>query len=146
MLKLTDEQVEQAAREVARTMSNLGYPEALAYASEKHRKEDVFCALRTAAPFLQLLWNEPTAEEVSNIAHAVRMSTKREVFVTTKCIDMLELVGVLREFVRRRNATFLPKLVDPRRAAIVHVLREYPDRAPEIADKILTALDEVPKP
>ena len=33
--------------------------------------------------------------------------------------------------------------VDPRRSVVIKVLAEYPDRAPEIADKILTAIDEV---
>jgi hypothetical protein len=39
--------------------------------------------------------------------------------------------------------TAAPPVPDPRREAIQHVLREYPDRAPEIADRILSALDSL---
>lgn len=38
---------------------------------------------------------------------------------------------------------FLAESVDPRRAKIVEVLKQYPDRAPEIADKIMAALEEL---
>ena len=120
MAELTDRQVDIAAKVFMEYLSMPG-------------GEDKG-SLRVTAPYLQMPWDEPTNEEVANIV--------RKLFATTECLDMLVLEDTLREFVRLRNAALLPKPVDPRRAAIVRVLREYPDRAPEIADKILAALDE----
>ena len=36
---------------------------------------------------------------------------------------------------------FLAEATNPRRERIIEVLKQYPDRAPEIADKILAALE-----
>lgn len=78
-----------------------------------------------ASPFLQLPWDPPTALEVDEIGKGYFSAN-----------------GILSAFVQRRNSDVLSKLGDSRRDKIIQVLSLYPDRAPEIADKILAAFDE----
>ena len=88
--------------------------------------------MRRAAPFLQLPWDEPTDEEWSAIFHSIPSSSAR----SWAC-----------EFVRRRNASLMPKPVDPRREKIAGILARYQSmkasNAWDGADEILAAIDEV---
>jgi hypothetical protein len=86
-----------------------------------------------AAPFLQMPWDEPTRKEAT------------ECWQETKHINP---VGVAVQaqmvvFVRRRNASLIPKPVDPRREKILGAMRD--SRLAIIrellADRILAALD-----
>lgn len=99
----------------------------------KWQSEKFIESLCAAAPFLQLPWDEPTEEESFR-------AYKDEDHIMPRIKGFEQ---ALQYFVRRRNAILIPYSVDPRRKAIVEVLKQYPDRAPEIADKILEALDEV---
>jgi len=49
---------------------------------------------------------------------------------------------MLGTFVQCRNRGIVGMGADRRRNRIIEVLAQYPDRAPEIADKIIDVLDE----
>lgn len=133
MAELTDEQIKQAAQAADKLMASHGFPTALAYATPEQREEAAFSAMRAAASFLQLPWEEPTSDEGLKAAEYLRRHGSG--WSASKV--------VLMEFVRSRNAALIPNPVDLRRKTIVEVLKQYPNRAPEIADRILAALDEV---
>lgn len=139
MATLSDEQVERAAKlyqdEVHRgTPRILGWDEC----SVEDQKDIARC-LRAAAPFLQLPWDEPTAEEKQNFLGTVHPESNYAATI----LDSVE------EFVRRRNAALLPKPVHPRRDAILVIMREElkslrgDKEFCSAADRILAALDEV---
>lgn len=129
MTELTDEQIDRAVDCAA-----------LATGEKRFDREYARHNFRAAAPFLQLPWDEPSDAEIdvfSNIAYGRTVNVVGEV-----CRNISQMV--LREFVRRRNATLLPKPVDSRRAAILKAYKPYgynPDE--ELMAAILDALDEV---
>lgn len=133
MKELTDEQVEQAAEASIPTWSSHYAPQA---------REEIRRNLRVAAPFLQAQWKEPDIEEVSDIYN--HCSEINDGNLTPRCI---------KEFVRRRNATLLPKPVDPRKTALLNMyasLRGQVESAGDpgswevrMVDRILNAIDEV---
>jgi hypothetical protein len=120
MAELTEQQIEQASK-----ASRLAYDEST----------EVDCigdSLRAAAPYLQLPWEPPMSGEINAI------------FDTMRHVDF-STFAVVCEFVRRRNAAFQPKPVDPRREKIIAALdKQYLNgESSKIADAILAALDEV---
>lgn len=119
MAELREDQIDAAAKVLCKTGGNKWDD------SYKGQRESYYAMAKAAAPFLQFPWDEPTSEEINALDGKDHTYT------------------MVREFVSRRNALQMPKPLDQRRAAIVEVLKQYPDRAPEIADKILAALDEV---
>lgn len=128
MKELTDEQVERAAKVVCPLNWDV------AGAEEKSAYRD---RIQMAAPFLQLPWDEPTEDEVSDI-EALIQSTGAPHWFNGDC---------LKEFVRRRNAALLPKPVDPRRAVLLKQLSTFNVRdeqeLEEEVTEILAAMDEV---
>jgi hypothetical protein len=107
MAELTEQQIDLAARASSACVSKLGYPARLAYATEEENKAMAHEAMRAAAPFLQLPWDEPTEEESYFCSDVVQANEPQD---------------VIGEFVRRRNAAILTKPVDPRRERIRSVL------------------------
>lgn len=88
--------------------------------------------LRTAAPFLQLPWDEPNQEEWAQLSFT--NSSDAEKF---------------RAWIRRRNAALIPKPVDPRIDLIdkalcnfMHSLNNTEERT-KAAQAIIAVLDEV---
>lgn len=122
MSELTAAQIEKAAEAYEAT----GRKYALRCENNREARMD---ALRAAAPFLQLPWDEPTEQE--------------KAFAWNQSRGNLRPDEILASFILARNAELLPMSPDPRRAAIISVLNKYPDRAPEIADQILDELDRV---
>lgn len=92
--------------------------------------------LRTAAPFLQLPWHEPTHEELVAIQRMFPVSKP----------TLSDLATIASEFVRLRNAVLLPKPVDPRKEKVGPILKSM-ERAiigrDEAVAAIIAALDEV---
>lgn len=136
MSKLTDEQVELAIKYFSKD------PEVIVQGVWNLKS-----CLRNAAPYLQMPWNGPTRKEEDE-ALAV-FSTHRfngEENHETAIWDLLAI------FVQHRNAVLLPKPVDPRRKVIIDTINLQPASSSastnsdgpvgELADKILTALDE----
>lgn len=137
MVELTDEQVDRAAKEFWLSPKwGYGTP-------GEGVGENAKVGLRAAAPFLQLPWDEPTEDEAhvihsTNLGLGLTSSFDRNVF------------EVLCRFVRRRNAALLPKPVDPRREAVMNVLRQsvgvvdsYSNGPECVADRILDAIDGI---
>lgn len=91
----------------------------------------------TLADILQRPWDLPSDSEWSSIKQYLGFGPGTASDSVSK--------SILIDFVRRRNANLLPKLVDPRREKIIEVLKQYPDRAPEIAEKIIAVFDEEQK-
>lgn len=130
-MNLTDEQIEAAAKAMYEgsnqgTMLPYGVPWNGMNFGERHRW---LVALRAAAPFLQMPWEMPTAGEVE------------------KALCANGTTEALLQFVRSRNASLIPKPVDPRREKVINILC-HADRSPEpaidankLADRILAALD-----
>ena len=120
MADLTDEQLSKAVHAVER----------------KHRQYDQTSdVLRSATPYLQLPWDEPTEAEI-NLAYGRTVDV-----VGAVCRDISQMV--VREFVRRRNAALLPKPVDPRRKKIADILgRHVPDGISVTVDRILDLFEE----
>ena len=89
-------------------------------------------AVKAAAPFLQLPWDEPTEDEVTSIYNYCANTIDGN--LTPRC---------LCEFVRRRNTALLPKMVDPRIAKLIVILRAPWVTQEDRAIKILAEIDEV---
>lgn len=117
MAELTDEQVKRAGdamEEFQRTPGKGG---------------NWYDLARTAAPFLQLPWDEPTEKD----------------FPSAKSNAEYILAHVL-PFVRRRNASLPPKPVDPRRLVIIKVLESHDKLGlnfESVAEEILEYLAKV---
>jgi hypothetical protein len=131
MAELTQEQEDRAAEAVVADSQWI-------YGTPMRERNWVESGLRAAAPFLQLPWDEPTAEERAGIAFAIGHSAS-----VNECVD-----SALARFVRERNATLMPKPVDPRLKAIETQLWGAMPDVPEdkrkiIAGWILVALDEI---
>ena len=89
--------------------------------------------MRRAAPFLQFQLDEPTGDEAEAIILAGKVTG----------IRVSDLRLLYSEFVRRRNASRTPQLVDPRIAKVVVILNA-PWLTPEDrAVEILAVIDEV---
>lgn len=132
MSKLTDKQLELAVKAFSTD------PEVIVQGVWNLKS-----CLRNSAPYLQIPWDEPTSEEVIPI-YANLYHYKIE-DVSPSSIEGITKAFV--EFVRIRNAAILPKLVDPRIAIVVKVLRGT-NNVPYLpiektAETVLAALDEV---
>lgn len=158
MAELTEQQVDMAARASSACVSKLGYPARLAYATEEENKAMAHGAMRAAAPFLQLPWDEPSKEEI-------RQATGDLIGLDADSVPdqrQRQFIGIVWYFVRRRNAALMPKPVDPRRERIRSVLtslfasvdpqkiardfgsaQELQKMLDEAETKMLAALDEV---
>lgn len=139
-MNLSDEQVEAAAKAMYKADASfhnlLGAWETL----DKRTRHIYANTALAAAPFLQMPWNAPTDKEVRAIAEA------------SNYYPALGLIGQvsnsLHTFLRIRNASLIPKPVDPRREKIMTALKTgvmnpviTDDCAEFIADRILAALD-----
>ena len=87
---------------------------------------------RAAAPFLQMPWEEVTAEESETIHRGT---------------GHLSVALVIKRFVELRNAALVPKPVDPRESIIVHAMcndltgLDDVAEAHRIAKRIIVAMD-----
>lgn len=142
MTKLTDEQIEAAAKAMfddfrnnhIAVMGDTGIPGWLdvhGFSKDKYKQ-----FARAAAPFLQMPWDVPSEREIANRPNECSYTSAR---------------AILRSFVHNRNAKLIPKPVDPRRDKIARAIEidcaEY-NRNPSLpvgvyasADRILAALD-----
>lgn len=128
MEKLTNEQVRRAQ----------------ALYAEREGREQLIArdTLERLAPLLQLPWDDPSSRPDDPAAGWELRSIHNSAICQWREEKLCRAVSdALREFVRLRNAHILGR-TDLRRAKIIKVLLQYPDRAPEIADKILAVLDE----
>lgn len=142
MGKLTDEQVEQAAKAMftawySKTPLNMDWGDA--------NKPMWIAAAHAAAPFLQLPWDEPTREEFSSI-HDSSICLYGDGKLCRAVSD------ALRQFILIRNAAMISKPVDPRIQAVEGVLEMLtdeggrifsPQKLQEISERILYWIDEV---
>lgn len=124
MAELTQEQVERAVKAFNLCPSDQGGMGMIMNVGER---------LRSAAPFLQLPWSELISY------------TEDERFKEVCSAE--GTVPALADFVRRRNASLLPKPVDPRIGVAIQELQGYlihwGDDLRPIAENIISALDEV---
>ena len=96
-----------------------------------HRTYDSLILADAIIPLAQLPWEPPMAGEINAI------------FDTMQPADA-STFAVVCEFVRRRNAAFQPKPVDPRREAVRRVLWKVRGMSEkQKIDEILAAIDEV---
>lgn len=153
-MKLTDEQIEAAAKEAFRTnvmprdYSRYGWNDLDEMERKAYRDEVI-----AAAPFLQFPWEMPTEEEVEvadrHINHAFQ-ARNADGQAIAYCFGPS---STLARFVWTRNKALLPKPVDPRRekiACLIEKIKEesrigpidqVPPTPSEIAIRILAALD-----
>ena len=136
-MKVTDEQIEAAAKAMQlvdvelEDRSNYGWEDLDPINKDTYRDY-----ARAAAPFLQMAWDEPTESEVS--AAFTRQFMPLDAYTSMR--------SGISKFVANRNAALQPKPVDPRREAVIQVLRaEHPGAMSNgaFADVILKALDEL---
>lgn len=131
MAELTNVQVEEA---VSIFWKRAGLPTGV---DTGIRRSEIAFGLRTAAPFLQLPWDEPTEKECILLwggvdAHLKRNGSERSL---KYCLEL---------FVENRNAAILPKPVDPRREKIIAALKSSRDESYEsMSEKMLAIADEV---
>lgn len=124
-MNLTDEQIVAAAKRIWAASDNSGYK----WSEIASEAKVIYMEMaRVAAPFLQMPWEMPTEEEVAKALHANG---------TTEA---------LLQFVQRRNASLIPKPVDPRREKLRSAVNEWRQcegayTTSEIVDRILAALD-----
>lgn len=140
-LKLTDEQIEAAAKAMYEST-----PCGIQW--ESLPKHEWIHAARAAAPFLQAPWDMPSSDE-----HMAFIRDTNETQIPGGV--RFNFSGALKLFISRRNASLLPKPVDPRREKIAAEVQKIKDEArsgpidyvnptpSEIADRIITALDEL---
>ena len=96
-----------------------------------HRTYDPLILADAVIPLAPLQWDKPMAGEINAI------------FDTMQPADA-STFAVVCEFVRRRNAAFQPKPVDPRREAVRRVLWKAGTMSEEQKlDAILAAIGEV---
>jgi hypothetical protein len=134
-MQLTDEQIEAAAKRIWASGDRSGYKwsEIASEAMAIYRE-----MARAAAPFLQMPWEIPSDEE------------ERQLFAdVSKRAPSISPVKLVIGFIARRNASLIPKPVDPRRDKVVNSLNDSLPRyqswdraaAELLADRILAALD-----
>lgn len=122
MKQLTEEQIKLASNAFEKAFNGDG--RSLPY--------QMATAVRAAAQFLQLPWEEPTLAEIKSIRESDPAGTRDAIYL-------------LNAFVRSRNLALLPKAVDPRREKIIAAIspclfsRQKED---ELINRILAALDE----
>lgn len=129
--KLTDEQVKIAAAAYSKA-----YDEQLPNVAwiKKHN-----IALRAAAPYLQIPWDEIKDWEFANFWDTINSSG-----------SPFRLRSNLNNFVEKRNIALLPPPPDPRREALVKAFEEAKDKfdsdfvwSESLADIALKALDGI---
>lgn len=98
-MRLTDEQIDRAAEAMWRSWDGAGLWEHW-FAQSGYR-----LAVKTTAPFLQILWDEATDDEAAAMTEWYGHGSE-------------SMQSVLNEFLRRRNAGLMPKSVDAERNAI----------------------------
>jgi hypothetical protein len=140
-MNLTDEQIEAAAKAMHEesnqgTMLPYGVPWDGMNLLEQSRWK---LAIHAAAPLLQMLLAEPTKKETGDFRGDLADMQNGHY----KRID-----APLINFIERRNASLIPKPVDPRREKIAAAIRSdregfivSMDEANRQADRILAALD-----
>ena len=138
-MKLTDEQIEQAALAglAASTWTGCQNWQAIGLIGREEWKAFV----RAAAPYLQMPWEPPTKEEVLSALATYDNSVVRSGHQSAMTLTLGWLIAA-------RNAALQPKPVDPRRDKITAALckRLYPyghvlENIEPMADDILAALD-----
>lgn len=145
MSKLTEGQLESASK-MAYDAETGSYVKTLAWREiDEHERRRYRRMVSAASAYLQLPWDEPTDADIYQAAI--------DKFGFVERIDLLVARDLCIHFVRRRNASLLPKPVDPRRKAIIDTINRQPASAAaastsdgpvgELADKILAAMDEV---
>lgn len=130
MAELTDDQVKAASAAIAKQFGG---------AVDGVLAENM---LRTAAPFLQLPWDDPSNREIDSIS---KMNWHWRSGPGT-AFDTARFVA--GQFVQLRNAALLPKPVDPRLDVLYPLLQEVGAMKPSddmnsIATRILAVLDGV---
>lgn len=137
MEKLTDEQVNMAAKAANDMAKSLGLPDISGHITAEEQTKMLMMTLRSAAPFLQFPWDEPTDVELKEIAYGCA----RGVIGGTSPAAFRYALG---EFVRHRNAVLVPKPFDLRRERVRAILQdEYRSSEEGAIDRIIAALDEV---
>ena len=96
MAELTKQQLHSAAQAGNSVAESLGFPEMALHVSDSERENMLFLALRAAAPYLQLPWDEPTEQEVSSFGTDAKEYKSLSQRFEWQC--------ALAAFVRRRNA------------------------------------------
>lgn len=134
-MELTNDQVELA---VQAFVAEFGPADSLEGIAEQRK-----IAMRAAAPFLQLPWDEPSTDELGS---CFTTAYKKDGYSPTQ----MDINFILTWFVRRRNAALAPNPVDPRINAIARVLQEnsplWGKSGTDLAEKVIAALDEKPEP
>lgn len=142
-MELTDEQVEMAAKtaygkvnfqEFARADSPDRWENLSEGMRETYRK-----AMRIGAPFLQIPLDNPTQDEILSIASTSNLR------ISGLSLAPATVQWTIYQFIMRRNASLLPKPVDPRRAKIARAMDGCaftgPSALDRLTDAILAALD-----
>lgn len=127
---LTDEQIEAAAKAMLER-------DACPIGIEHYRM-----LARAAARFLQMPWEMPTPEEVRQYERP-RLDEPAKLRMGNDCLPSFRLRHeALCEFIKYRNASLIPKPVDPRREKLKRVLIADHARSHEdFVDAILASLD-----
>lgn len=100
MEKLTDEQVDRAARAGSKAASDLGFPDRLATSTEQEQKEMAHKVMRAAAPYLQLSWDEMDYDEIAE-------ASRRAPF------DAVVMCQIINNFIEKRNSALKRLTVNP---------------------------------
>lgn len=142
-MNLTDEQIEAAAKAMFESSwpKNEGKWPAQGHDGRERWRE----LARIAAPFLQMPWKMPTEEESDSIYSEVSRRDAFSIPAATRIKAAMQL------FVRYRNASLIPKPLDPRREKVLKVLSRgicvdlrdgsYVAESDKLTDRILAALD-----
>lgn len=154
MSKLTEEQIEAAAKEGYSAADNQYNKSGIAHRySTNHiswnelaevTKDMWRVAVRYAAPFLQVPWDEPTFEELKKACFDFTYCENRD--STCMGIPLGPMRDAFSKFVSRRNDDLIQKPVDPRREKLlraVNAIRTHESAytSSEMVTAILAALD-----
>jgi hypothetical protein len=139
-MNLTDEQIEAAAKRIWASSDRSGYK----WSEIASEAKAVYMEMaRAAAPFLQVPWDKATFDEATNFIDYQISDRQRNGSNIMATLDALAI------FIGNRNASLIPKPVDPRREKVINSLdaglpryQSWDRNAAELlTDRILAALD-----